>query len=305
MASTFTDSPLVDVIILNWNRPQDTLDCVESVLRSDYPNLGITVVDNGSTDDSVHRVKARFGDAVCAVVNEANLGFAGGNNRGIEHALAHGAEYTLLLNNDTTIAPDMLSEMVRVMGSDARIGIAGPVIFYSGQPDKVWFAGMRFRFGLYTVRKGLHLKLPLASIEPVDFISGCGMMVRRQVWEDIGLFDDRFFMYYEDLDLCIRAQKKKYRIVCAAKANMWHALSASTGGPDSPLKQYYQVKSTLLFCRKHTRGLQRAVNVSIRLVHAGLVAIQQLLRGQLRGEAVRLYLKGIAEIARGGGGKKP
>jgi GT2 family glycosyltransferase len=293
------DSPLVDVIILNWNRPQDTIDCVESILHSDYARYRVTVVDNGSTDDSVQRVQARFGDRVCVVANEANLGFAEGNNRGIEHALAHGADFTLLLNNDTTIAPDMLSEMARAMCSDAQIGIAGPVIYYSGRPEVVWFAGMRFRYGLYTVRKGLHLKLPLADIEPVDFISGCGMMVRREVWERVGRFDSRFFMYYEDLDLCIRAAKQGYRIVCAARANMWHALSASTGGPDSPLKQYYQVKSTLLFCRKHTRGLQRVANVSIRLGHAGLVAIQQLLRGRLRGEAIRLYLKGIAEASRG------
>jgi GT2 family glycosyltransferase len=159
---------------------------------------------------------------------------------------------------------------------------------------------MRFRYGLYTVRKGLHLKLPLADIEPVDFISGCGMMVRREVWERVGRFDSRFFMYYEDLDLCIRAAEQGYRIVCAARANMWHALSASTGGPDSPLKQYYQVKSTLLFCRKHTRGLQRAANVSIRLVHAGWVAIQQFFCGQLRAEAIRLYLKGMAEGFRRG-----
>jgi GT2 family glycosyltransferase len=299
MAEPLADYPLVDLIVLNWNRPQDTIECAESILRSDYTNYRITVVDNGSTDDSVLRVKERFGDAVCIVANEANLGFAEGNNRGVEHALAQGAEFTLLLNNDTTIAPGMLSEMVRVMRSDARIGIAGPVIYYSGQPDKVWFAGMRFRFGLYTVRKGLHLKLPLAPIEPVDFISGCGMMVRRQVWEDIGLFDSRFFMYYEDLDLCIRANKGGYRVVCAARANMWHALSASTGGPDSPLKQYYQVKSTLLFCHKHTRGLQWLINVSIRLGHAAFVAIRQLLRGQLRGEAIRLYLKGILEATRG------
>lgn len=299
MASPLTDSPWVDVIILNWNRPQDTIDCVESILRSDYAKYRITVVDNGSTDDSVQRVQARFGDTVCVVANEANLGFAEGNNRGIEHALAHGADFTLLLNNDTTIAPDMLSEMVRAMCSDAQIGIVGPVIYYSGRPEVIWFAGMRFRYGLYTVRKGLHLKLPLADIEPVDFISGCGMMVRREVWESVGRFDSCFFMYYEDLDLCIRAAKQGYRIVCAARANMWHALSASTGGPDSPLKQYYQVKSTLLFCRKHTRGLQRVANVSIRLGHAGLVAIQQLLRGRLRGEAIRLYLKGIAEASRG------
>jgi GT2 family glycosyltransferase len=182
------------------------------------------------------------------------------------------------------------------MQEDSSVGVAGPVVYYADPPDEVWFAGMRFRFGLYTVRKGLHLEIGSAPIEEVDFVSGCGMMVRRQVWEQVGLFDPRFFMYYEDLDFCIRAQKCGYKIACATGAHMWHALSASTGGPDSPLKQYYQVKSTLLFCQKHTRGLQYAANVGIRLSHAGFVAIRQLLRGQLQGEAIRFYLRGLAEI---------
>ena len=106
-------------------------------------------------------------------------------------------------------------------------------------------------------------------------------------------------MYYEDLDFCVRAKEAGYRIVCATRAHMWHALSASTGGPDSPLKQYYQVKSTLLFSQKHTRGLQRVMTIAIRLGHAGFVAFRQVMRGQLRWEAIRFYLKGISEAITG------
>ncbi len=289
--------PAVWIVVLNWNRPQDTLACVSSLRELDYPSFRILVVDNGSTDDSVELFQELPG--VELLVNEENLGFAAGNNQGIQYALDHGADYVLLLNNDTTVSPPLLSRMVEAAQTDPQIGLVGPMIYYSDRPDQVWFAGMRFRHGLYVVRRGLHLDPPLDPIEEVDFISGCGMLVPRQTWERIGLFDPRFFMYYEDLDLCVRAKDAGYRIICATEAHMWHALSASTGGPDSPLKQYYQVKSTLLFSQKHTRGLQRVATLAIRLGHAGFIALRQVIRGQLRWEAIRFYLRGIAEVFRG------
>jgi GT2 family glycosyltransferase len=291
-----TVSPVVWVLVLNWNRPQDTVACVSSLRQLDYPAYRILVVDNGSTDDSVE-ILQRLPD-IDLLLNERNLGFAAGNNRGIEYALEQGADFVLLLNNDTTVSPSLVSELLEVAETDSRIGIVGPVIYYADRPSEVWFAGMRFRHGLYVVRRGLHLSAPLASMEEVDFVSGCGMLVRRETWERVGLFDPRFFMYYEDLDLCIRAKKAGYRIVCATQAQMWHALSASTGGADSPKKQYYQVKSTFLFTQKHTRGLQRVVTISIRLAHAGFVALRQVLRGNLQWEAIRLYFKGVAEAVR-------
>jgi GT2 family glycosyltransferase len=285
-------SPVVWIVVLNWNRPQDTVQCVSSLRQLDYPAYRMLVVDNGSTDESVE-VFRKLPD-VDLLVNDQNLGFAAGNNRGIEYALERGADYVLLLNNDTTVSPSLLAVLVEVAETDRRIGIVGPIIYYLDRPADVWFAGMRFRYGLYVARLGLHLRSPLAPIEDVDFISGCGMFVRRETWQCVGLFDPRFFMYYEDLDLCIRARRAGYRVVCATQGHMWHALSASTGGPDSPLKQYYQVRSTFLFCEKHTRGLQRVANISIRLGHAGLIVIQQVLSGQLRWEAIRFYLKGVA-----------
>jgi len=289
-------SPLVWIVVLNWNRPEDTIACVSSLLQLNYPAFRILIVDNGSTDDSAERFRTLAGADL--LVCETNLGFGVGNNRGIEYALERGAEYILLLNNDTTVSPSLVSTLVRVAETDTRIGIVGPTIFYADRPDRVWFSGMHFRHGLYVVRRGLHLGKHPSPIEDVDFVSGCGMLGRRQLWQNVGLFDPRFFMYYEDLDLCIRAAKAGYRIVCATQAEMWHALSASSGGPDSALKQYYQVKSTFLFCRKHTRGLKRLVTVSLRLAHAGATAIRQVVRGRLSVHVVQLYLKGTIEAVR-------
>jgi len=294
--------PSVWIIVLNWNRPEDTLQCVSSLRLLDYPSYRILIVDNGSTDDSVEQFR-KLTD-VELLVSDRNLGFGVGNNLGIEYALSHGADYTLLLNNDTTVSPPLVSTLVKVAESEPQIGIVGPTIFYSGSPDQVWFSGMRFGFGLYVIRVGRRLGRQRAPLEDVDFVSGCGMLVRRELWNRVGLFDPRFFMYYEDLDLCVRAAQAGYRLVSTTEAHMWHALSASTGGPDSPMKQYYQVKSTFLFCEKHTRGLTRVVTVSIRLAHAGWMAVRQVVSGRLPREAIRLYLRGITETVTGSRARK-
>jgi hypothetical protein len=285
--------PLVWIVVLNWNLLEVTKDCILSLRNLSYPVFRILIVDNGSTDNSVEELKTL--EDVTLLVNEKNVGFAAGNNRGIEYALRKGADYVLILNNDVVVAPDMLSKLVSVAQSDSNVGVVGPVIYYSDAPKEVWFAGMRFRDRLYVVRRGLHLERPLDPVERVDFISGCGMLVKREVWEQVGLFDERFFMYYEDLDFALRVKKAGYSLVCSTETKMWHMLSASTGGHESPLKQYYQVKSMLLFCKKHTRGLMRFVNIGIRLFHAGFVALRNFLQGRFNRKTIVLYVSGIVE----------
>jgi GT2 family glycosyltransferase len=297
--SETTEFPLVDVVVLNWNLPKDTVECVQSILRSDYPRYRITVVDNGSTDDSVQRLEGQFGDAIHLIVNETNLGFGGGNNQGIQDSLARGADYTLLLNNDTIVAPDMLSELIQIIRSDPQIGIVGPMIYYADRPTDVWFAGMCFKSKLYVVQRNLRLRHPLKRAEEVDFVSGCGMLVNRNVWETVGLFAPEFFMYYEDLDFCLRARQAGFRLITATRAQMWHRISASSGGSDSPMKQYHQVKSSLLFYRKHTRGLWFLINMTLRIGHAGWITLKQIFRGRLSWEVVKWYLRGVAEVILG------
>jgi GT2 family glycosyltransferase len=286
--------PHVWAIVLNWNRPDDTHTCVASLVQSDYPTLSILVVDNGSDDEQAQKLKV---DDLGAEVLwlSSNLGFAEGNNQGIRYALERGADFVLLLNNDTTVDARMISELVAVAEGDPSVGVVGPVIYYSEAPDLVWFAGMRFRRGLYVVRRGLHLRPPLKRAEEVDFVSGCGMLVCRSLVARIGLLSSDYFMYYEDLDYCVRARQAGFRLLCATQARMWHAVSTSTGGVDSPLKQYYQVKSSLIFYRRHTRGVMYLVNVGLRFSHAAWVTLSMLLRGKLRREAMRFYVHGIRE----------
>lgn len=289
-----TGAPVVWVVVLNWNRPEDTRLCVESLQVSDYPALRILVVDNGSDENKYEELCAAV-RGVEVVRSEDNLGFAAGNNIGIRHALERDADYVLLVNNDTVIDPKMVGMLVEVMERDSAFGVAGPIIYYMDQPEDVWFAGYRIKGELYVLRRGLRLEPPLQPIEEVDFVSGCGMLLRREMVEGVGMFSPEYFMYYEDLDLCLRAKRAGWRIACVTGASMWHKVSASSGGSESPMKQYHQVRSSLIFYRRYTRGVMFVVNMGLRLAHAAYSLLRYLIRGTLNLAMLRHYFRGVKE----------
>ena len=287
-------SPKVLAIVLNWNRVDDTCQCVASLLKSEYANLDVLVVDNGSSPEAYAQLQQKLPETDI-LRSEANLGFAGGNNLGLGAALSRQADYALVINNDTVVHPAMVSQLVAAGEARPEVGLLGPIIYYLSQPEKVWFAGYRLAHGIYVLRRGLHLKAPLRPIEDVDFVSGCGMLLRRSVIEHGLLFSDQYFMYYEDLDLCFRAKAAGFGIACVTGARMWHAVSASTGGADSPLKQYYQVKSSLIFYRQHSSGFKLWLNIALRLAHAVQTLVVAVLTGRLKLAAGPMFLRGFIE----------
>lgn len=243
----------VAIIVLNWNGGKDTLECLESLKKLDYPDYEIVVVDNGSTDGSPQLIKKRFPEIIL-IENEKNLGFAEGNNVGIRFALEKGAKYIFLLNNDTIVDEDILGHLIRVAESDSAIGILGPKIYYHSEPNKIWFVGgvINWRtgraahFGMNEVDKG-----QFDELKEVDYVTGCALMVRREVIEDIGLMDSRFFLYYEETDWCTRAKKVGYKIMFEPQAKVWHKISISTGGVESAVGYYYYARNKLLLARKN------------------------------------------------------
>jgi GT2 family glycosyltransferase len=287
--------PQVMVIVLNWNLLDDTCRCVSSLRQSDYPNLTLVVVDNGSDPNLYSELRSRLSDDVKLLRSEMNLGFAEGNNLGLRYALEQSADYVLVINNDTVVAPDMVRRLVAVAEAQPDAGLLGPVIYYLQAPEQVWFAGYRFSHGIYILRRGLHLTSPIQPTQDVDFVSGCGMLIRRSVLEQVGMFSNEYFMYYEDVDLCFRVKAAGMRIVCVTDAHMWHAVSTSSGGPDSPIKQYYQVKSSLIFYRKHFRGLKLWLNIALRFGHAAFTLFKAIVRRQLKWDAVKMFLLGTQE----------
>jgi len=254
-------SPLVYIIILNWNGKEDTIECLHSVQEVDYPCYQALVVDNASSDGSAEAIRAAF-PRVGLIVNESNLGFAAGNNVGIEHALEEGADYVFLLNNDTTVDRMVLTELVKACEADRAIGLASPKVYYYDRPKTIFYAGARRHWlplfpnpiGIGEEDRGQH-----DEVKEVDYVWGQAMFIKRRVIEDIGLLDPGFFMYYEDCDYCLRAAEAGYKIIYVPMAIVWHKIAKGTEG-DYLTRWQYRVMSMLHFHRKYSRfGLPQAV----------------------------------------------
>jgi GT2 family glycosyltransferase len=248
--------PKVSIVVLNWNGLENTLECIESLSKINYPDYEIIVVDNGSLDGSAQALKdPRY--KITLLENSENIGFSAGNNVGIHHALRLGTDYVFLINNDTVVDPDVLSILVDESKRDVRTGIIGPKIYNYYEPGKVWFAGASID---WKTGESLHLSHEeidngkLNSVIEVDRLTGCAMLIKRVVFEEIGLLDPDYFLYFEDVDFCVRARKAGYKNICVQYAKVWHKVSMSTRAKEgSPLHTYYHNRNRLIFLEKHGR----------------------------------------------------
>jgi GT2 family glycosyltransferase len=237
-------TPRVTVVVLNWNGWKDTVECVASLRRLDYADFHILVVDNGSTDGSQqHLLAALPGQDV--LQTGANLGFGGGCNVGIRHALDAGADFIWLVNSDATVAPQALRALVDVAQHNTRLGAVGSVVYERGDTDKVqlWGGG---RINLWLGRSN-HCLAPAR----LDFVSGASMLLRREALEQVGSFDEAsFFMYWEDTDLGFRLRKAGWELGVAEASHVWHEQSASLG-IGNPVLDSYATRSCVRFLRRH------------------------------------------------------
>jgi GT2 family glycosyltransferase len=255
--------PKVSVITVNWNNFNDSAECLESLRKTTYPNFEVIVVDNGSGGDDVSLLKQRFGDSIRLIVNDKNAGFAGGCNIGIKDALARGADYVVLLNNDTVVAPDFLEGLVRVAQSDERVGIAGGKVFCYELPELIWFAGgiINYRTGRTPIRgSGEADKGQFDEIVRVDWISGCFMFISRDVLQAVGMLDERFFFGWEDVDLCVRAARKGFKVLFVPESRIWHkGFGINKRDRLMGMPVYYATRGQFLFMDKHFAKPQLAV----------------------------------------------
>jgi GT2 family glycosyltransferase len=285
--------PPVLVVIVNWNLKQETIACLESVRSTRYP-CDIVVVDNGSEDDSAEEIAGRFPD-VRVLALSRNVGFAAACNLGLKQGLSEGTQYVLLLNNDTIADRELLTELVRAAETHPDAGILGPKVCNASQPDRIWYAGARRRRWVLAAVSLGHDQLDQGQFErtrEVDYIFGCGMFIRRQVLEVIGTLDPRFFLYLEDMDLCLRAQAAGFRLLYVPGAKILHWGSASTAS-NPALRKYHLVRSTWLFLRKHAARIWLPAAV----LFWGLVFLRALIVEVLRGDltGLRAYSKGLLE----------
>ena len=226
-----TDLPKVSIVTLNWNTLNDTVECIESLQKVTYPNFEVIVVDNGSANNEGKILAERFEPFIRLIQNDINHGFARGCNIGMADALERGADYCLLLNNDTVVAPDFLDKMMEVVVSDPKIGIAGGKIYTYSDPERIWFAGGLVKVGNETIdfRQAEKDQGQYEEVVECGWIIGCLMLISREVLEKVGLFDEKYFFGGEDIDLCMKAEAEGYRIVWAPHSKIWHKEFMSSG----------------------------------------------------------------------------
>jgi GT2 family glycosyltransferase len=219
------NAPLVFVIVINYNGSKYLRTCFSSLEKQTYRNYRIVMLDNASTDSSAEFTAKNF-PKVSIIQTKENFGFAKGNNLAIKSALDQGADYIFLVNNDTEAEPNLLEKLVSAAESEESIGILGPAVFDLETKDSVLEMGMTVdKFGY-----PLALKSPSEKNARVFFISGCAMMVKSELFRKIGLFDEKYFMFAEDLDLCWRGRLSGYKIIVVEAAKIYHASGGSILG---------------------------------------------------------------------------
>lgn len=258
------------VSLLNFNGKKNTLACLDSLkdIKVDNFQLTIVAIDNASEEKFDLRSGSIGNIPLVIIKNENNLGFSGGHNVGIKYSLENGADYVLVLNNDTYVDKNFLEELLRVAQSDEKIGILAPKIYFAPgfefhkerylkkELGKVlWYAGgimdwgniIGHHRGVDSIDNGQFDKT-----QSTELATGCCMLIKKEVFEKAGMFDDKYFLYYEDADLSIRAKEKGFKIVYVPKSVIWHKNASSAGGSGSKLQDYYITRNRLLFGFKYS-----------------------------------------------------
>jgi GT2 family glycosyltransferase len=238
--------PSVYIILVQWNGWSETTACLSSLESLAYENRNVIVVDNGSTDDSVVHIRQRFPWAN-VVLTGKNLGFSGGCNAGLHRALAEGADYVWLLNNDAIAHPGALDALVDKAETDSRIGAVGSAIYSMEEPTQLqaWGGGyVNFWMG-----RARHFRKPVSD-EKVQYITGASLLIRRRVLETVGLLDDEIFLYWEDPEYCWRLRRAGWRLAVAGESKIWHK-GMSTSRRNPKLDMFYNA-SAVRFFRQHS-----------------------------------------------------
>lgn len=258
------DKLKIGIVIVNYNGLEDTLECLESLRRVDRNKnaIELIVVENGSSDGSSPAL-AKLKD-IHLVESTTNLGFAGGANLGIKHAIKRGASYVLVLNNDTIAHQHLLKNL---MAATKAGQIISPKIYFAPgfefhktrykkqeQGKILWYAGAKIDWqNIIGVHIGVDQvdKDQFNKRQEIDLATGACMLIKREVFEKIGYFDERYFLYLEDMDFSTRAKKAGFKIIFEPNAILWHKNAASSGGSGSNLQDYYITRNRLLFATKY------------------------------------------------------
>lgn len=245
--------PLLFVVVLTNNRRDDTLACLDSLQRSDYQNMKIILLENLSMADAAGEVEHNLPNVQTIRLHE-NLGYAGNNNIGIRAALEQGAEWILVLNDDTVLDPSCLSLLIEVAEREPRIGVLGPMVYHFDEPQIIQTAGgsLGRSWMIRHLGQDQHDRGQFDTVREVDWISGCAILVRGALVEEIGMLDADYFLYWEEVEWCVRARKKGWRICHVPQAKLWHkGVKQYSNYQPKPYVTYYVTRNHLYTLKKH------------------------------------------------------
>lgn len=263
----------VNLFVLNWNGRDLTLDCLSSLEKITYPNVKVYVIDNGSSDNSVTAIRNQFPDYEIIELPE-NYGFARGNNAGFE-LVKQKADYTIFLNNDTIVDPNFVEPLINAMESNSTVKQSTPKIFYADNLDYIWFGGGKVSLWAGWIRHlGIRQKdsMQFSFDRNVDYATGCCVCMRTVDFESIGMFDESFLMYGEDVDLSLRFRKQGGQILFVPESKIWHKVSSSIGTQFSIRKWKRKNIGKIKIVTKHVHPAQLPIVMPLAI----LVSILEL-----------------------------
>jgi len=275
--------PNAAIIVVNFNQIGHTLECLNSLIDAGAILEQMIVVDNASQDQSVEKLKEKYGKSLTIVALDENKGYPYGLNKGIPVAFEKGAEWLLLMNNDVVVDEDFLVELRKATIDCPDAGLIGPAILYYDNPEIIWYVGSKIIPGtLIGVRsfRGRKYCTDIQRYVSIDFVHGCTMMVHKKVIDQIGLFDDSDLIYGDDADFSYRARLAGFKMIAATRAKMWHKISL-TMGKVKPNTRYLRTRNTIAFYKKYTSGLKQLIMFVFTVVKGFITIIKDFFVGHL------------------------
>jgi GT2 family glycosyltransferase len=295
--------PVVHAVTLNWNKYEDTIECVRSLQQSEYPLARILVLDNGSTDGSGDRLERELrAPGVEVLRNRLNEGFARGMNACLRDSVGHGADVVFSVNNDTVIDPRCVGRLVEALEADPEAGVAGPAILFHARPDVVWQGGGFFSYwkaGLSVPGKGRRAT-DLGEVPArVTFLTGCAVLVARRVLERVGYLDPAYYFYAEDVDFDLRVRQAGLHLVFVPRARVWHKIEDVARDRTSPFVLYHLGRSWTLLFRRRFAFPYAGYGIALQLLLYTPYRLWQMLRGGAGWESCRAWFSGLWDGCRG------
>lgn len=284
--------PSVAIILLNYCNYKDTIACVKTLKKINYTNYLILIVDNHSPNESLKKLSALKDSGICIIDSGKNGGFAYGNNIGIRYALNIGMEYVLLLNNDTLVEPNFLSELITQGVQQAKGDIITCRIMYDFDKNKVWYAGgeidwNNLRAKHYSFDGSANLS---DNLKEVTFISGCCMLISRTCIDKVGMLPEEYFMYYEDMDYCQHAKEEGAKLVYVPSSVIYHCVSAASGGSNSPFVIEWNNRARRKFYKKYKNNIEKRRRIFI-FIKCEIRTLIKILLGNYRIKALNAYYR--------------